>query len=274
VQALALGLLLAAALLHVAWNLLFKRASDRALVMWWTLVAGAVLWLPIVALRGSLDARGWGFALLSALAEAAYYALLIRSYRHDFSLVYPVARGVAPVFLVAWAALLLRETPSVAGGAGIALVAGGVMAAGLRGGARVTAVPLAIAVGFMTSLYTLVDGVAVRTQDPLVYNGAIYALSALLLAPLALRRGSGALRVLRSDFRTIAAAGVFSYACYALVLTAYRLAPLAYAAAVREVSVVIGAVAGWLWLGEPFGPRRVAGAVIVFAGIAVIALAR
>jgi len=49
--------------------------------------------------------------------------------------------------------------------------------------------------------------------------------------------------------------------------------PLGYAGAVREVGVVIAALAGWLWLGESFGPRRLAGAAAVFAGILVLAFA-
>ena len=58
---------------------------------------------------------------------------------------------------------------------------------------------------------------------------------------------------------------------YTLVLRAYAVAPLAYAGAIREVSVVIAALVGWLWLGEQFGARRLAGAWLVFAGIVILA---
>jgi drug/metabolite transporter (DMT)-like permease len=66
-------------------------------------------------------------------------------------------------------------------------------------------------------------------------------------------------------------AGALTLLVYGLVLTAYTMAPLAYAGAIREVSVVFAALAGWLWLGESFGARRLAGAVTVFAGILVLA---
>jgi drug/metabolite transporter (DMT)-like permease len=60
---------------------------------------------------------------------------------------------------------------------------------------------------------------------------------------------------------------------YGLVLTAYTMAPVAYAGAVREVSIVFAALAGWLWLGEAVGRRRTVGSLLLFLGIVLISAA-
>ena len=66
--------------------------------------------------------------------------------------------------------------------------------------------------------------------------------------------------------------GLLTVSAYLLTLLAYALAPLGYSGAIREVSVVLGAFAGWRFLGEKMGPMRLAGAGIVFVGILMIAL--
>jgi drug/metabolite transporter (DMT)-like permease len=282
-SALALSLVLVAAVFHAAWNLVIKQATDRLVVVWWALGAGSLLFLPV--LLASPVRRGmWPFLASSATAECGYYALLAYAYaRADLSQVYPVARGGAPALLTVWAALILGEHPSPAGWAALALILVGLVAvasagadgwwrrgAWLRGPGVVSACGMA----FFTSVYSLIDGVAVRRTDPAPYTVAVIALTALFLTPLILwRRGvRGAVATLRREWPRVIVAGALTLLVYGLVLQAYTMARLAYAASVREVSVVLAALAGWLWLGEPFGARRLAGASSVFLGIVVLAV--
>ena len=65
--------------------------------------------------------------------------------------------------------------------------------------------------------------------------------------------------------------GILGVAAYLLAVLAYSIAPLSYSGAVREVSVVFGAIAGWWFLKEKLGTMRILGAVVIFAGILVIA---
>lgn len=275
--AAAVGMLLLSAIMHVGWNLILKRAPDRLLVTFWTMVGGTMVALPLALRHPALNGAGIRLALLSGALEGAYIYLLVFAYhRHDFSQVYPIARGVAPAFLALWTALLLHQRFSAAGLAGIALVVAGVMAVSgiraVRSGAGL--LPLAVAVGLCTSLYQLVDGAAVRSNDPFVYNAWVFALMALALAPVAVKAGPRSVAALRANAGRIALGAVLTVGCYTLVLLAFRMAPVAYVGATREVSVVLAALAGWWWLGEGLGPRRVAGAAVVFAGIVVLALAR
>ena len=306
-HALALGLLLAAACLHVTWNLLLKTAAARDVVTWWAIVAGSVLFLPVLLAAAPFPAAVRRLAVVSAAVEAVYYVLLAYAYgQADFSQVYPIARGAAPVLLAVWSAPLLREYPSVWGGIGILAIVLGLVVIGTTadpgptargdgspggtpfttpggvpftpghrpGVSRTSVVFLALGVALCTSVYSLIDGIAVRRAAPAPYQVAVLGLTGLFLAPRALLRFRP--RPLLAEFRRqwarIVAAGVLMMLGYTLVLRAYELERLAYAGAVREVGVVLAALVGWRWLGESFGPRRVAGASAVFLGIMVLAL--
>ncbi|MFM8322863.1 MAG: EamA family transporter, partial [Chloroflexota bacterium] len=236
--------------------------------------------------------------LLSALVETAYTALLVSAYAvGDFSLVYPLARGAAPALLALWSWLFLGERITSGGAAGLGVLLGGLLitgssgwlsqprqapaanAAGEPAGRLLRRAPggsgLALLVALMISIYSALDGAAVRHAPPSRYSLLVLALTGLLYFPLALRRcGAPALwSTARRRWRRIALVGLLNLGAYTLVLNAYAIAPLSYGGAVREVSVVIGALAGWKLLGEPLGRRRVLGAAVIFAGVLLIAAA-
>ena len=132
----------------------------------------------------------------------------------------------------------------------------------------------AFLVAFFISVYSTLDGAAVRQWLPVPYLVLVFGLSgSAFVGMLATRDGKRVLRVLRTHFRPIVMIAVMTFAAYALVLRAFQIAPISYAGAAREVGIVFGALAGWLLLGERFGRIRSVGAVLVFAGIGLLALA-
>lgn len=282
-SAFALGLLLAAGALHAGWNLLVKPVAEPLLVLWLSWLVGSVLFLPVL-LAAPVPRPIWGFVAASGAVEAAYGLLLAHAYTlADFSQVYPLARGAAPMLLAVWAGLALGQVPSAAGVAGIALIVLGLVPVGGGDvwwrwggpGFHRRGVVAALGVSVCISVYSLIDGVAVRRTGALPYTVAIMmAGTALLAVPVLARYGGRAvLAAWRAHAWRVVVAGALMMVAYALVLRAYAVSPLGYAGAVREVGVVIAAVAGWLWLGESFGARRLGGAVAVFAGILVLAFA-
>jgi drug/metabolite transporter (DMT)-like permease len=281
VTPLAFALLLAAALLHAIWNVLLKRSGERYLVTWWALVISAACGLPwLVTGVGGLSGVWW-LALASAAVEALYFGVLATAYGSgDFSLVYPVARGAAPAFLAIWAALWLGESPSEFGLLGLALIVGGLMLAGssalIGSGRRAhgASIALALAVALCISVYSAIDGAAVRSAPAGPYTVLVFALTALMLAPLMLARYGPARLAgeLRLRWRTMAVIGLLTIVAYSMVLAAYSIAPVSYGGAIREVSVVFGALIGWRWLREGFGRVRIAGALLIFAGTLAVAL--
>src|SRR5262249_47691076 len=133
----------------------------------------------------------------------------------------------------------------------------------------------ALGVACCISLYSVVDGAAVRMTEPLPYLVLVMSLTAILLTPLILLRygGSAVVAEWRANWLRIAVVGVATMFGYIFVLQAYAIASISYAGAIREISVVFGALAGWRWLGEGFGLPRSVGAALIFLGILVIALA-
>jgi drug/metabolite transporter (DMT)-like permease len=292
----ALGLLLLAAVLHAGWNLLLKQAGERTLAIWWAYVVSAFCALPFILFGPRLPARAWALAAFSAVVEAVYLLTLSAAYRHsDFSVVYPIARGTAPAFLAVWAVLFLGQHPSSTGIAGIIVLVAGLITVGASGRApagsarRLPGVALALFVALCISVYSVIDGAAVQFAPALPYTALVFILTTVAAAPVVFisiggkrpvdeagNRVSGlrrALDVWRAGWQRIILIGLMSLAAYMLVLVVYSVAPVSYAGAIREVSVVFAALAGWRWLGEGFGVRRVAGSAAIFAGIVIIALA-
>jgi drug/metabolite transporter (DMT)-like permease len=304
----ALALVLAAGLLHASWNLILKRSSERVVVAAWAMLLGAVVFTPTLVPAWPPPAGVWPFVGASAVVYVAYYGCLARAYGDgDFSLVYPVARGTAPAMLALWTVLFLGERPSPGGLLGIATILCGLVMLGgaplwsrlagaraaedVRTGtdssirtpaghrwrqlrAHTRGSRPAFLVAFFISVYSTLDGAAVRQWDPLPYLVLVFGLSGLaFVGMLAARGGTRVFRVLRTHFRPIAMIAVMTFVAYALVLRAFQIAPISYAGAAREVGIVFGALAGWLLLGERFGRIRTVGAVLVFAGIGLLALA-
>lgn len=280
----ALGLLLVAAMMHTTWNLIVKRAKEKQVFTWCALIAGSICFSPLLLANWVFPISVWPFVVSSALVEAIYFITLIRAYENgDFSLVYPMARGAAPAFLVLWAALFLGESPRLYGLIGIALLITGLVVVGgktwwtLRktSGLNTSALALALGVACCISIYTTIDGAAVRHVNPLPYTVLVIALATVFVTPaVVLRYGNRAIiNEWRTNWMRIVLVGIFTFLAYVLALKAYTITRVSYAGAVREISVVFAAFVGWRWLGEDFGLIRLAGSVLLFAGIFVIALA-
>jgi drug/metabolite transporter (DMT)-like permease len=280
----ALALLLASAALHAGWNLLVKRAAEKQVFTWLALAVGSACFAPFVLAGASFTAQVWPYAIASALMELVYFLALTYAYgKSDFSLVYPLARGAAPALLAVWAVLVLGERPRPVGLLGLALLVLGLMVVGSAawwarrgvGAPDPAGVGAALGVAGCISIYSAIDGAAVRLVDPMLYIVLVMSLTALLLAlPILTRYGRQVVVAeWRANWARIVLVGIMTMFGYLLVLHAYATADVSYAGAVREISVVFGALAGWRWLGESFGIPRTIGASLIFLGILVIAVA-
>jgi drug/metabolite transporter (DMT)-like permease len=280
----ALGLLLVAAMMHTTWNLFVKRAKEKQVFIWCSLIAGVIIFSPLLFTSSLFIVSIWPYLLSSALVEAIYYITLIRAYENgDFSLVYPMARGAAPAFLLIWATLFLGERPRFFGLLGIALLVFGLIIVGgktwwtLRKTTVFSKSTLALALGVACciSVYTAIDGAAIHHISPLPYTVLVIALTVLFITPaVVMRYGNTAIvDELRTNWIRITLVGLFTLLAYILALKAYTIARVSYAGSVREISVVFAAFVGWRWLGESFGVMRLIGALFIFAGILVIAFA-
>jgi drug/metabolite transporter (DMT)-like permease len=279
-----IGLVVVAAFAHAGWNLCAKRVPDGGAVFVWLYGSvSAALCVPLILVTVLISDQPptplWPVAMgVSGLLHLVYFVLLQRGYAvGDLSVVYPLARGSGPLLAVLAAVLLLGERPGVLPLVGAATVVAGILVIGGFGSGRSSwsaGALYGLATGALIAGYTLWDAHAVTAlavPPPVLLAGSALCECALL-GPVALANRGRVVRLWRAHWRIVLAIAVLSPLAYLLVLFALRLAPVSLVAPARELSIVIGSLAAWLVLGEPHPGRRLAGAVVVLAGVAAIAV--
>jgi len=300
VDPLVFGLVAGAAILHVAWNVLLKTAGDPLRAAAVGMLAASVLIVPgaaigwVVAGRPPIPPEAVVLGAVSGVLEAAYFSFLAAAYRRgDLSVVYPIARGTAPLLAVAVGIGVLGERLGTIGIAGVAALLVGLLALqrpwrflrrAVPGRAGLDpAVGFALAAGVMIASYSAVDRVGARLVEPWLYAGLIWVFgTGFLWACIGI---SGRVRRVRPDaaagetavdVRRAAAGGVMTLAAYLLILVAFNVAPLTAVAPLRESAIVLASGWGTLRLGEAAGGReaavRIAASAVVVLGAVLLAL--
>jgi drug/metabolite transporter (DMT)-like permease len=265
---------LGSAALHACWNWLVADARDSHAISAVAMVVGTVVFAPIAILTWDVDGAAWPFIVASAALELAYFALLASAYeRADLTFVYPIARGAAPVLVLIVSVAALGAALSAGEAVGVlAVTAGVLLVRGVGRGAARGGLLVALAVAACIAGYTLVDDKGVQHAAALGYFEAVFAITAPIYAiSVAIARGPHALRAAATP--RAAVVGIAMFGAYLIALAALEVAEAAPVAALRETSVVMATAAAALVARERVPPRRVAGAVIVVAGIGAIALA-
>jgi drug/metabolite transporter (DMT)-like permease len=265
----ALGLALGAAAVHAFWNLLLARERDTEAATAVAVLSLVVILVLPAALTWRVEGAAVPYLVASAVLELAYVALLAAAYRRfELSVVYPVARGLAPVLALVLTVLVTVARPSGGEIAGVLAVAAGVLLVRGRTPGSSAALVAGLVVACVIAGYTVVDRYGIRHA-----NVAPYLLLVMLGPALVYPVLVGGRRVARAVSPATVVIGAASAGAYLLVLLALRLASAPAVAAVRETSVVIATALAALVLRERVSAVRIAGAVLVAAGVAVLALA-
>jgi drug/metabolite transporter (DMT)-like permease len=280
-------LVVLASVVHASWNILAKRAASTGPVfvfaynvvscvayapwVFWLLARGAVHWSwPAVAC-----------ILISGVVHLAYSLCLQRGYQvADLSVVYPVARGTGPMLSTAGAILLLGEMPHVAAILGLVVVVTGIGMIATQGdlsrfrqpGGQ-AGVRWGAATGGLIASYTVVDAYAVKTLavPPVVLDWFSNLLRFGLLAPMVLANPRRSLAAMRGYWPAAVGVGLLSPLSYILVLAALNDgAPLSVVAPMREMSMMVGALMGMIFLRERVGAWRLAGCGVLIAGVVLL----
>lgn len=290
---LAIALALAAAVVHGTWNVLVKVSGDPMRTFYRSTVVAALVITPptlvawLVAGRPALPPSAAGLAAVSAVFELAYLFLLSAAYtRGELSVVYPIARGSAPLLAVLVGLGLLGERLAPAQLAGVGLLLLGILAVTLPQTSGRATVP-ALLTGVTIAAYTAVDRVGVRLTAPWLYGWLLVVLLAIglvvsrsLIPRIALRATSTPSMPSATTpaprpitWSQAIVIGLFMWGGYLLVLLALNIAPLSVVAPVRETAVVAVAVWGvWRLRERQAAAIKLSGAVATLAGVALLAL--
>jgi uncharacterized membrane protein len=271
--------------MHATWNVLLKTATDPLRTAGRSMFVGACVLVPValvgwwVSDQPAIPGDAWRLSFISGLLEAAYFIFLSAAYRRgDLSLVYPIARGTAPVLAVGAGVLVLGERLELAGWIGVALLLIGILGlqkpwAILRRSSQLPrhsreAAGFALLTGITIASYSAVDRDGARLINPLLYAGMLQAFMTIFLliwiGLAVLRDGNGRAswttdadderpaassssgllgRLLRRVWIRAGIGGLITVAAYLIVLIAYRYAPLTAVAPLRESAIVI--ISGW-----------------------------
>lgn len=286
------ALILLAGFIHASWNIVAKKAEGDVRFAFQSGVLLMLVWAPVgIGLGWNVvphwGLREWGFIVASGVLHAVYYVTLLRGYRKaDLTVVYPLARGSGPLLSSLVAIVFLGERISLAGLMGIAgvvlgvfLVAGGprLWRQGQDPAARARihkGVRYGVLTGAFIAGYTVVDSYAVKllAMSPILLDYFGNFVRVGLMAPAALRDRAAAARLWRSQWKHALVVAAISPVSYVLVLYAVQQAPISHVAPAREVSMLFAALLGGHLLREGDRVLRVAGAVLIAAGVVALAL--
>jgi drug/metabolite transporter (DMT)-like permease len=262
-----------AAALHASWNAIIKAGSDKFNDTVLVLIGAAFfpgLLLPWITQPG---AESWPYLIASVIIHFAYFSLVALAYRAgDMSYTYPIMRGVAPLLTALIAGVAIGDPLSPGGKMGIVLLSLGILTLTSESwwtrkvGFTPTAVALANAV--VISMYTVVDGIGLRLAgDPVSYICWLFLLQPVPFIPLLVfkHRERFTAQLKKRWFPSLLG-GLCTCTSYGLAMYAMAFIPVALVAALRETSVIFGAVVAAVFLHERFGPVRYVAAGLVTAG--------
>lgn len=271
---------LAAAAVHATWNAMAKGGGDPLVASALIAFGAAAVSLVALVFTGLPGSTSMPYVLASAAIHVAYFLLIGLAFSEaDYSVIYPLYRGAAPLGTALIGATFLDERLGVLAWSGIVLLALGIVGLGLealrRKGLNARAAGLAAVIAGVIMLYTIVDGLGARVSgDAIAYVSAMMALNGVLLAPVIVAmRGKDVVEeaVRRWPFALIG--GLLVMLSYGTALWAMTLAPIGLVGALRETSVLFATLIAALMLKERLGPARWLAAATIVAGLVLIRLA-
>ena len=266
-----------AAFLHAIWNAMVKREDDKYFSLTAIVLGHVPISIVVIFLTPALSFQSIPYIFASAIFLAGYEWCLLSAYRlEDYTKVYPIARGTAPIFIVILSLLLLNINISGSELIGILVISFGIIILGfqnIRTFKNYSAIVYAIATGIFISCYSIIDGFGGRlSNSPLNYTAWLMILNAvffsILLKNMNIPRVP--LKVLNEGKKIFFIGGTLSYIVYGTIVWAFTQAPVPLVAALRETSIIFALLIGTFFLKEKFTLLKVIATFIIFFGVVLL----
>lgn len=281
-----IALCLLSAITVAATNLFVKRGGDvlsTRMIVSIAMMLSVVPFVPFVPLPTPAI---WGALAISVVVHWFYQFAMIRAlHRGDLSLVFPVMRGLAPLLTAITATFVLQETPSLFGWMGLLLATGALIVFAMpeeKGGKHPPIKQAALFWAMVTALgiafYSVADanGTRLAADTATLFTFVVWLFMldwiGITAAMVWIRRGK-VWSDIAPQIRDGTIGGLLGTISYGAALWAFTLTDAANVTAIRETSVVFGAILGAVFLKEAFGPRRIAAASVLAFGLMLLEFA-
>ena len=274
-------LIIGSAFFHALWNFAAKKASGNFYVVYLSLLIAAVLFFPFLltlSVSDIFNIRAFPYVLATGTIHAIYFFALAKAYEHgDISSAYPVARGTGVAGTALGAYFFLNEAISLFGLLGIVSISLGTLCVGWKHSQQpgfLKGLLFALLVGATIIGYSIVDKLGVRIMNPIAYIFGLWLFATLWLTPYVFVYKRRELVLAWRDYKKhIFIIGFGSLATYLLILFIYKIAPVSYVVALRELAVAFGAVLGFIFLGEKPTGLKIVGITLIVIGMMAIKMA-
>jgi drug/metabolite transporter (DMT)-like permease len=283
---LNLSLLFASAWITLTAHIGMKKAHNRFTFLWLMMLAITIFYSPLLFfITQPIPSQLWIIMISSAVVEVIYYIAASNAYKtEELSIVFPMMRGTAPLFLLIGATCILHEHVTMLGMVGILIIVFGLMLINLKKlnqwhtilhRFKFPGMRWALCAGACVATYTLIDSVGVRTINPFIYVYLTMALTFIFLTPFILKHihWHKITTELKADKGLSLLSGVTTLFSYSLVLYVIKHGMLAaYAGSIREMSIVFSGIIGVIFFKENFSTLKISGAILIACGITIIAI--
>ncbi len=273
-------MVICSALLHALWNFIAKKHAGNYSIIYlsfcFSSIITSVLAIPYLK-EVELNPALLALLIASGVFHAVYGFVLTFTYKNgDISTLYPIVRGSGIAGAVILSLVILHEVVTATSASGVAMVVSGIAILSYRRNRKATSskgIFLALICGSLIMSYTIMDKMLVTDLHPIPVLAASQVISALMFLPYVLKSRMTEMRLtLRTLMKPTIAISIIATSSYLIILYVMQIAPVSRIVAVREASVVFGAIAGYALLKEDFSKTRLVGVVFVMLGIILVKL--
>ena len=269
-----------AAIIHSVWNGMIKKHEDKYIALVALVLGHVPLSIIVLFFTPMISIKSIPYIFISAIFLAGYEWCLLSAYRlADYTKVYPIARGSAPIFIVIFSLLFFTINISRFELIGIFVISLGIIILSFRNFKDIknySAILYAMATGFFISCYSITDGFGGRASfSPINYTAWLMIFNAIVTFPilLVIMKKTDALKeVFVKGKKIFFVGGPLSYTAYATVVWAFTHAPVPLVAALRETSIIFALLIGTFFLKEKLNLIKITSIFVIFIGVVFLKL--
>ena len=269
-----------AAFIHSVWNGMIKKQNDKYIALAALVLGHVPLSLVVIIITPMISLESIPYIFISSIFLAGYEWCLLSAYRlEDYTKVYPVARGSAPIFIVIISLLFFSINISKFELVGIVTISLGIIILSFQTFKNIqnySALFYALAAGFFTSCYSITDGFGGRASySPLNYTAWLMILNGTIAFPLLLfimKKNEALKEIFVKGKKIFLIGGPLSFTAYAIVVWAFTHSPVPLVSALRETSIIFALLIGTFFLKEKLTLIKIISILTIFTGATLLKL--